>query len=217
MNVSPPPPAIGGALVQDIDVIAALRQLQPARAVTWTEAHSVAERQAALLLDLQHIDEPPVPQFVIASLAGILVDWCEGWPTSGMAVRTGALWRIVLKAEESRLRQRFSLAHEFKHVLDDPVIDRLFTHLPPEHRQGRAERLCNYFAACLLMPRPWIKRDWCSGLQKTAVLARRYYVSIEAMSTRLSELGLGPMTLAFDPSQRYGYQRGEQNEQRHRD
>lgn len=186
-------------LVQDRDVIAALRALLPARDMTWAETHSVAERQATALLRLLHIDEPPVPQFAISSLPGIVVDRREGWPTSGMAVRARSHWRIVLKADEPRQRQRFSLAHEFKHVLDDPVIDRLHGHLAPRERHERAERLCNYFAACLLMPRAWVKRDWCAGVQRPSQLARRYYVSTEAMTTRLSELGLRPAVKTAKP------------------
>jgi Zn-dependent peptidase ImmA (M78 family) len=88
-------------------------------------------------------------------------------------------------------------------VLDDPVIEHLFSHLPADQRQERAERLCNYFAACLLMPRPWLKHDWCSGIQRLRALTRRYYVSEEAMTTRLSELGLTPMTLALERKQRH--------------
>jgi hypothetical protein len=187
-------------LIADHDAIAALRALLPKRAMSWAEAHSVAERQAIALLALLHVDEPPVPQFVIASLPGIVVDWRRGWPVSGMAVRARSHWRIVLRADEPRQRQRFSLAHEFKHILDDPHIERLYTHLAPKGRAERTERLCNYFAACLLMPRAWIKRDWAGGLQTVRDLARRYYVSHEAMSTRLSELGLTPMTLAVEPA-----------------
>lgn len=186
-------------LIEDRDVIAALRALLPARGVTWSEAHSVAERQAVALLRLLHIEEPPVPQFVVSSLPGIVVDRRAGWPTSGMAVRTDSHWRIVLKADEPRQRQRFSLAHEFKHVLDDPIIEQLHRHLSADGRQERIERLCNYFAACLLMPRAWIKRDWCAGFQNPRELARRYFVSTEAMTTRLSELGLGPFTKAKRP------------------
>jgi uncharacterized protein DUF955 len=196
------------ALIADRDVIAALRALLPARGMTWAEAHSVAERQAIALLRLLHIEEPPVPQFVISSLPGIVVERRTGWPTSGMAVRGRAHWRIVLKADEPRQRQRFSLAHEFKHVLDDPIIEQLHRHLPADSRQERIERLCNYFAACLLMPRAWIKRDWCAGRQRPGGLARRYYVSHEAMTTRLSELGLAPTTMA--KRARRGYQRGAQ-------
>jgi IrrE N-terminal-like domain len=180
-------------LVADEDVITTLRNLLPARAMSWSEAHSIAERQATALLGLLHVDEPPVPQFVISSLPGILVDRRTGWPTSGMSVQTAGQWRIVLKADEPRQRQRFSLAHEFKHVLDDPVIDRVDTHLTLRRRSVRRERLCNYFAACLLMPRAWVKRDWVSGMQRTRSLARRYYVSEDAMSTRLQELGLRPV------------------------
>lgn len=184
----------------DIDVVATLRRMVPGRAISWSEAHSLAERQAAVLLDLLHIAEPPVPQFVISSLPGVVVDWREDWPTSGMAVKGVQNWHIVLRASESRQRQRFTLAHEFKHVLDDIVIDKLSKHLPLEEREERAERLCNYFAACLLMPRPWVKHDYCGGMQKVGLLARRYYVSREAMTTRLSELGLTHMTLALEPT-----------------
>jgi IrrE N-terminal-like domain len=177
-------------LIADRDAITALRALLPRRPMSWAEAHSVAERQAIALLRLLHIAEPPVPQFVISSLPGIVVDWRQGWPVSGMAVRARSHWRIVLRADEPRQRQRFSLAHEFKHILDDPQIERLYTHLAPKGQAERTERVCNYFAACLLMPRAWIKRDWCAGRQTIHDLARRYYVSHEAMSTRLSELGL---------------------------
>lgn len=144
-----------------------------------------------------------MPQLVISSLNGIVVDRRPNWPIAGMAVRGPHHWRIVLNADEPRQRQRFSLAHEFKHVLDDPVIDRLYRHLSPVRRRQRAERLCNYFAACLLMPRAWVKRDWYRGLQDPRELAGRYYVSLEAMRTRLSELGLAPMTLASESSSRH--------------
>jgi hypothetical protein len=189
----------GGTLVPDSDVLDRLRALQPDRSLTWSEAHAVAERQATLLLELLFITEPPVPQFVISSLPGIVVDHRPDWPTSGMSVKARSHWRIVLKASEPRRRQRFTLAHEFKHVLDHPVIERLHQHVPAESGHERTERLCNYFAACLLMPRAWIKRDWGDGMQSVWDLARRYYVSTEAMTTRLSELGLTPMTLALEP------------------
>ena len=175
------------------DVIADLRALMPARAVTWSEAYSVAERQAARLLELMCVSEPPVPMFVISSLPGVTVDRMAAWPTSGMAIAHGSGWRIVLCADEPRQRQRYSLAHELKHVLDDPVVEQLFGHLAPEKRERRAETLCNYFAACLMMPRAWIKRDFCNGLQAPEDLARRYFMSRPAMQLRLDELGLAPV------------------------
>lgn len=190
-------------LVRDADVLPQLRALAPKRPMTWSEAHSVAERQAALLLDLHHVSDPPVPQFVIASLPGLVVDYRSDWPTSGMAVQSGSHWRIVIRANEPRSRQRFSLAHEFKHVLDDAVIDCGFARIAVTDWPRRAERLCNFFAACLLMPRPWVKHDWYGGMSNVSQLARRYGVSVEAMSTRLSELGLTVMTLAVERKHRH--------------
>jgi Zn-dependent peptidase ImmA (M78 family) len=43
-----------------------------------------------------------------------------------------------------------------------------------------------------MMPRAWIKRDFCRGLQTPAKLARRYYMSQTAIRRRLTELGLAP-------------------------
>lgn len=193
----------GTLVTDDVDIIGRLRDLMPKRAISWSEAHNVAERQAELLLRLNHVDEPAVPQFVISSLPGIVVDWRANWPTSGMVVEAGSHWRIVLRSSEGRQRQRFTLAHEFKHVLDDEVIDLMSRHLEPGQRRERAERLCNHFAASLLMPRAWIKHDYCTGMQRPRDLARRYFVSVEAMTTRLSELGLTGPTLALESQIRH--------------
>jgi Zn-dependent peptidase ImmA (M78 family) len=186
-------------LIDDSDVLDQLRALVPKRPLIWTEAHSVAERQAMLLLGLMNVPEPPVPQFVICNLPGIIVDWRTDWPADGTSIKTRTHWQIVIRSSDIVQRQRFSLAHELKHVLDDPVIDRLYSRLPADLRHERAERLCNWFAACLLMPRPWLKRDWYGGIQRVRELAKRYFVSEEAMTTRLSEIGILPMTLALEP------------------
>ena len=50
--------------------------------------------------------------------------------------------------------------------------------------------MCDYFAACLLMPRPWVKRLWAQGAQDAAVLAATFNVSPAAMNRRLQDLGL---------------------------
>lgn len=194
----------GWLLFPDRDVIADLRRMQPHRPLSWPEAKGVSERQALRLLDFFFIKGPPTPELVIACLADLSVDRRTGWPTSGMAIHGGGRhWRIVINADEPPQRQRFSLAHEFKHVLDDPMIDRLHAHLPESERNGRAERLCDYFAACLLMPRVWVKRDWCAGMQRIDDLAHRYYVSPAAMTNRLSDLGIAPPSFGGTHAQRH--------------
>ena len=100
---------------------------------------------------------------------------------------------IVLRAEEAKVRQRFSLIHEFKHVLDDPFIEWMYPTRNAYSPEDRAEHTCDYFAACVLMPRRWVKRDWGNGIQNLDRLARRYNVSRVAMGVRLAELKLiGP-------------------------
>lgn len=180
----------GRAALPGRDVIAELRAMQPRRRMSWPEARSIVERQAATLLDLMHITEPPVPQSVIVSVPGIEVDWREDWPKSATTFVFGSYARIVVRSTDSHERQRFSLAHEFAHVLTDPSVKTLHGHLGPDQRHEREEQLANYFAACLLMPRPWVRHDYYGGLPAIGKLARRYDVSTEAMTTRLSELGL---------------------------
>ena len=105
----------------------------------------------------------------------------------------------MLCSSEPRQRQRYSLAHELKHVLDDPFAEQLYGHLTPSKRHTRVEMLCNHFAACLMMPRAWIKHDFCRGLQTPARLARRYFMSQPAVRRRLAELGLAPVRVAWTP------------------
>ncbi len=58
---------------------------------------------------------------------------------------------------------------------------------PDRHK---AEMVCDYFAACLLMPRPWVKVAWSRGVQDVSDLAAVLLVSRTAMSLRLRQLGL---------------------------
>jgi Zn-dependent peptidase ImmA (M78 family) len=92
------------------------------------------------------------------------------------------------------VRQRFSLAHELKHVIDHPFIARAYPSLGRRTTQQRGEAMCDYFAACLLMPRPWVKRAWFSRVQQVDALAEMFGVSEQAMTYRLTDLGLLPST-----------------------
>lgn len=109
---------------------------------------------------------------------------------SGLTHWNGGTWVIGINRNDSRTRRRFTLAHEFKHILDHPFIDTIY---PDEHGRPaakQAELMCDYFAACLLMPRPWVKRLWAQGIQDAGVLAATFNVSLVAMNIRLQQLGL---------------------------
>lgn len=169
-----------------------LRALMPARGLAHHEAQGVAERQAVRLLSILEQREPPVAVGLIAELPRIEVRVVPNRDLaglSGMSQWVKGRWLIAVNRDDSQTRRRFTLGHELKHVLDNPYINVLY----PKSEQSaeeRAERMCDYFAACLLMPRPWVKRLWAQGVQDAVTLAATFNVSPAAMSRRLQDLGL---------------------------
>jgi hypothetical protein len=191
-------------------IVASLRALMPNRPLSTADALRIAELQAARLLELTNTTEPAVPDGVIGDLPRIKVRHVSPLPMSGYTAWSRSHWLIVLNGGESPLRQRFSLAHEFKHILDHPFIDAAYTRLPGPPTSDWSERICDYFAGCVLMPKAWVKNVYCNqGVQDLPTLARRFAVSQAAMRVRLLQLGLveqGPRcapyrrALPIDPS-----------------
>jgi Zn-dependent peptidase ImmA (M78 family) len=173
-------------------VLASLRSVVPMRPLNRGEALRVAELQAIKLLEALGAEEPPMPENVIASLPRIQVDRLSPIPVSGSAHWAKGRWVIVLNGAEPLVRQRFSLAHEFKHVLDAPFDSFLYPESGDVTSHARAEQVADYFAGCLLMPKLWVRRAWTSGrdLQRLPALARRFGVSQAAMQVRLLQMGL---------------------------
>lgn len=171
-------------------IINELRALAPDRRLGHFEARSVAERQASRLLALTGIDRPSVPSSIISDLPRIDVHLSDDLDASGRSGWIRGRWLIELNAVDHPRRRRFSLAHELKHVLDHTSVDRLYGPLTTPAARRRAEQLCDYFAACLLMPRIWVKQAWVAGIQDTTELAQFFDVSTAAMRVRLSQLGL---------------------------
>ncbi len=176
---------------KDISIVAALRRLMPDRPLTMIEAFSVADRQATKFLALSAIELPAVPDAIICDLPRVKVERVSPLPASGLSQWTAGKWRIMVNGSEPPLRQRFTLAHEFKHVLDHPFIERCYPDVVGARGHERAEQICDYFAGCLLMPKSWVTRAYCdAGIQEIRLLARRFAVSQMAMRVRLLQLGL---------------------------
>jgi Zn-dependent peptidase ImmA (M78 family) len=111
---------------------------------------------------------------------------------------------IGVNSQHHRNRQRFTIAHELGHHRlhpNDPTvyIDDLMVHFRGEdiHAPLTATELeANTFAASLLMPEDFIKRDFAGkkidAQDEAAVrqLAHRYQVSVQALTIRLVELGM---------------------------
>ncbi len=171
-------------------VLAELRSLCPPRGLTHGEALRVAELQAARLLKLSGVTEPPVPESAVCNVPKVQVKRIVPWAVSGATDWAKGTWVIVVNGAEPEARQRFTIAHEFKHILDYPFIDVLYPASLGISRHQRTERACDYFAGCLLVPRPWLMRAWVSGMQDIVQLAEHFGVSKQAMQTRLLQTGL---------------------------
>jgi predicted transcriptional regulator len=172
-------------------VVASVRALVPHRPLRFAEAQRVAEMQAMRLLQLLNCRAGPVPTDLIASLPRIEVHTTATLLASGATTWQGGKWRIQLNADEPDTRRRFTLSHELKHVLDASVEDVVYAHLAAgPARERHIEAICDHFAASLLMPRPWLKRVWGSGVQDLAELAWFFDVSQQAMLIRLQVVGL---------------------------
>src|SRR6185437_3254328 len=152
--------------------------------------------QAVKLLSILDQYEPPVNVGLIAELPRIEVRVVPNRDIGGLSGatqwdRTKGRWLVAINRDDSKTRRRFTLAHEFKHVLDN----RRTTVLYPKRLYGAqteqvVEQMCDWFAACLLAPRPWVKRLWTQESQDPAVLAATFNISPAAMNIRLEQLGL---------------------------
>jgi Zn-dependent peptidase ImmA (M78 family) len=168
--------------------ITALRDLVPIRPLSLIEALRIAELQAQRLLKLTGTDAPPLPERAITDLPHIQVERIDLGDLSGAAQWAHGRWLILINRKDVAGRQRFSICHEFKHVLDNPFADVLYSGCIPGKQ--RIEQVCDYFAGCVLMPRSWLKQAWTSGMQDVGSLARRFDVSQMAMRVRLLQIGL---------------------------
>ena len=172
-------------------VIAELRGLTPHRSLTLVESLRVAELQANRLLEAAGIREPAVPDSVVTDLPRVAVERVGRIPVSGSVHWAKGLWVIALNRHEPAARQRFSLAHELKHVLDAPFGEALYPEWRGLSAHDRAEQVANHFAACLLMPKAWVRRYYFNhGVMSLPRIAARFAVSQPAMRYRLESLGM---------------------------
>ncbi|MDX6285904.1 MAG: hypothetical protein QOG53_1389 [Frankiales bacterium] len=167
-----------------------LRGLVPNRPLRYREAERLAELQANRLRELLGIDGPRLPDEAITELPRILVAAEHDLPVSGSAHWSNGRWIIVLNALDHPLRQRFSLCHELKHVLDHTTKASLYPEEAGLPASVKAERIADLFAAMLLMPKRHVKRLYGEGVQQPTELAEHFEVSVQAMNYRLQQLGL---------------------------
>lgn len=176
-----------------MSLIKELRSLIPHRPLTAAEALWLAEHQAIKMRELTgYTDEPFIARDAIAHQRKISVVYDPDLPQSGSSHWTGKLWQITINASEPFTRQRYTMCHELKHILDAPFDEYCYPSHPKQSAQQFAETVCDVFAANLLMPKRMVVSAYTSGgdLQRPAELAKLFGVSQKAMEVRLQDLGL---------------------------
>jgi Zn-dependent peptidase ImmA (M78 family) len=166
---------------------------------------ATVEQQAAKLLDENNVRRAPVPVSALAEALGLDVRYA---PTtddvSGALIREGHSAVIAVNSAQHENRQRFTIAHEIGHFVlhkrtqrhfdEDFRID--FRNSVSSEATQRTEIEANAFAAALLMPEGFLRRDLLrmgaeEGDADDAIqaMAVRYKVSRRAMELRLLNLG----------------------------
>ncbi|ACV78438.1 ImmA/IrrE family metallo-endopeptidase [Nakamurella multipartita] len=187
---------------QHPSILTSLRRLIPNREIDEHELRVVAEAQANRLIEAVRGIDPGMEGITarhIGALPRIRIAY-DRLPVSGLSHWNGQAWVIALNDSDSEARQRFTLLHEFKYIIDHGATGQLYHDIRIGGKtmtaDQQAEHLADYFAACTLIPRRDLKRAWGNGLQRTDQLADHFGVSQAAMEIRLDETGL---SRAFDP------------------
>ena len=153
--------------------------------------------------------KPPVDVERVAKHLRLKVAYADlGDDVSGLLISKGAATAIAIQANDPPNRQRFTIAHEIGHFHlrhqfepgEHVHVDHGHLITPRNSRSSTGEDLkeieANQFAACLLMPSKLIAarikalkapklRDY-----HVTLLASEFEVSEQAMTIRLSTLGL---------------------------
>jgi Zn-dependent peptidase ImmA (M78 family) len=163
------------------------------------------ELEARKLLENNSVSRPPVPVEELAAGLAIDVRYSAGNDdVSGALIRSEDSVVIAVNSAQHENRQRFTIAHEIGHFLLHKGTQ---VHFDDDFRvnyrkadsTGIAtddEKEANWFAAVLLMPEHFLRKDWLrlrlenhAALGAIQSLAVRYKVSPKAMELRLVNLG----------------------------
>jgi hypothetical protein len=176
-------------------VLASLRALIPNQPLHLADALRLAERQANRLLELCDSLAVPVPISIVSDQPRISIEPDPDLPTQAASGCSDwdarrRTWVIRLNPAEPRRRQRFTVLHEYKHILDHyhpglagPLPHTIFGLNPTEY-------VAEYFAGCALIPKRLLTAAYYDGIQNAADLAQLFDVSKEAIHVRLIQTGL---------------------------
>ncbi len=160
-------------------------------------------KKSEMSIVARHMTKAPVDLDAIFGELGITYEpiWMD--EASGSISRDGDTFIVNVNALESKVRQRFTAAHELAHYLlhRDLMGDgkRMHRHVDTLYAKGdqpgdvifnRSHEIeANRIAAQIIMPKKLVEQEYGKG-QDVADLASKFGVSKPAMEIRLKTLGL---------------------------
>jgi len=172
--------------------------------------NKLIEKKTLSILESLGINKIPIPVEEIAKKRGVEIKTYDlGEDVSGVLVIDSGKGVIGINPLESKVRQRFSIAHELghfelhyefgnqaSHLFIDKGFSVIFRDKNSSTGEIRKEQEANAFAAALLMPEKLLiqqikhyKFD-ISREQSLKELAKLFNVSLPAMTYRISNLNL---------------------------
>ena len=143
--------------------------------------HAVRQVATKLLLG---VECPPTNLVELGKKIDVHEIVFESFPGSGELHRGKHGYRIVCSSDQPLARQRFTVAHEFGHV----IIER--TGRNPPRKGPKVERVCDMLATELLMPTSVFRRLLPERLSISAIvdLAKSFRTSMKSTAIRCAEL-----------------------------
>jgi Zn-dependent peptidase ImmA (M78 family) len=150
----------------------------------------VCRQRARQLLEELQIRDLPVDVEDIARRCGLEIEYIsKGKGFNGQLLKEKRV--IQVQADHHHHRKRFTIAHEIGHYILDhnPVVCSLDERSLRDPRKIN-EKQAQIFASELLMPEQWVK-NYCSLMKSDfRAMARKFFVSDEAMFHRLQDANL---------------------------
>ena len=164
------------------------------------------EKIASDLLERFRIHELPIPLNKIIKSFNVTIKPYElGENISGLLVIDSGVGTIGINPNDSKVRQRFTLAHELGHYIlhkheTELFIDKEFTVLFRNQKSStgeiKREQEANAFAASILMPKKFLVEEISrfnfdlNDENSIKKLSKTFEVSSAAMAFRISNLSL---------------------------
>jgi Zn-dependent peptidase ImmA (M78 family) len=178
-----------GQFPTPISILTRLRALIPDHDLALNDLLQLIDLQAATLLMLSNVSHAPTPSEVVVAIPSIRVEDTR-LPLSGFSYWNGRQWILSLHADEPHPRRRFTLLHEFAHIVWHGYERGLFPNLSATAASHLAELAANYFAGAVLLPRHLLLHAWHRGDRNVDQLAAMFHVSRQTVAIGLAQLGL---------------------------